>query len=112
MVTESSVHRLKARIRVVDREPQSAETLRDILVTKGFDVETAENGIQAIDLHRSVQHFDLLITEMKLPEVDGLELLRMIRQLKRDLPVRILTGDGTVENGIHSIEEGACDYVL
>ncbi len=82
MVRESSVHRLKAWILVVDCEPQSADTLRDILVTEGFDVETAENEMQAIDLLRSVQHFDLLITEMKLPEMDGLELLRMIRPIK------------------------------
>jgi DNA-binding NtrC family response regulator len=112
MIKKSPFRELKTRILVVDDEPEIAEAIRDLLVFAGFEVETAENGKQAIDLLTTARQFDLMITDMKMPEMDGLELMRLTHQLKKALPVVILTGYATVDNGIHSIEEGACDYVL
>lgn len=112
MIKQSSIHKSKARILVVDDEPEIASVIRDLLTFAGFDVETAANGKQAIDLLTTARHFDLMITDMKMPEMDGLELLKMTHQLKKTLPVIILTGCATVDNGIHSLEEGAYDYVL
>ena len=112
MIKRSNIQKLKARILVVDDEPEIAETLQDLLVFAGFDVETAENGKQAIDLLTTARHFDLVITDMKMPKMNGLELLRLSHQLRKHLPVVILTGHGTVDNGIHSLEEGAYDYIL
>jgi len=112
MIKRSNIQKLKARILVVDDEPEIAETLQDLLVFAGFDVETAENGKQAIDLLTTARHFDLVITDMKMPKMNGLELLRLSHQLRKHLPVVILTGYGTVDNGIHSLEEGAYDYIL
>jgi len=112
MMKKSPIRELKTRILVVDDEPEIVEVLRDLLMFAGFEVETAENGKQAIDLLTTARQFDLMITDMKMPEMDGLELMRLAHQLKKALPVVILTGYATVDNGIHSIEEGACDYVL
>jgi len=109
---QSRICRSKLRVLVVDDDCSVAETLRDLLRFKGFDVETAENGKQAIDLIKRPHHFDLMITDMRMPEMDGLELLKAIRQLKTDLPIIILTGYATVENGIHSMEQGAYDYLF
>jgi two-component system response regulator AtoC len=104
--------RLKARILVVDDEPELVETIRDILVFKGFDVETAENGAEAIDRLKSAHHFDLMITDLRMPEMDGSELLKAVREIKKGLPIIILTGHATVENGVDLLEQGACDYLL
>jgi DNA-binding NtrC family response regulator len=112
MMNKSPIRRLKGRILVVDDEPEIVEVLRDLLMFAGFDVETAENGKRALDLLTTTRQFDLVITDMKMPEMDGLELLRLTHQLNKRVPVVILTGHATVDNGIHSIEEGACDYVL
>jgi DNA-binding NtrC family response regulator len=109
---EPSSHRSKAKILVVDDEPQVTETLRQILVLIGFDAETADNGKQAIERIRTGQKFDLIITDMKMPEMDGLEFLKLIRQVRENLPVIILTGHGTLENALDSVEQGAWDYVL
>jgi CheY-like chemotaxis protein len=103
--------RLKARILVVDDEPQVAETLREILVFKGFDVETAENGEQAIDLLKSTHHFDLMITDLRMPGMDGLELLRQARKLRKTIPAAILTGNATFEDGLLAVEEGILEYI-
>ncbi len=109
---ESNIRKLKARILVVDDEPEITKVLRDLLVFAGFEVETAGNGKQAMSLLSGTRHFDLMITDMKMPEMDGLELLRLTHQLKKTIPVVILTGRPTVDDGIHSLEEGAYDYVL
>jgi DNA-binding NtrC family response regulator len=105
-------HRSKAKILVVDDEPQITETIRQILVLTGFYVETAENGKQAIERVRTGPELNLVITDMKMPEMDGLELLKLIRQVRKNLPVIILTGHGTLENALDSVGEGAWDYVL
>jgi DNA-binding NtrC family response regulator len=112
MIRRSNVQKLKARILVVDDDSQTAETLKDLLMFAGFEVETAGNGKQAIELLTTARHFDLLITDMQMPQMDGLQLLKLSHQVREHLPVIVLTGHGTVDNGIHSLEEGACDYIL
>ena len=103
--------RSKGTILVVEDEPRVAETLRDILTLEGFQVETAENGRQALDSLTSGHRFDLIITDMKMPEMDGLELLREVQKLSKDLPVIVLTGYATLKNGLQAIREGVYDYV-
>ena len=105
-------HNSKPRILVVDDEPEVVETLRDILVFKGFDVETAENGAEAIDRLKSAHHFDLLITDLRMPGMDGLELLRQARKLRKNIPAAILTGNATFEDGLLAVEGGALEFVL
>lgn len=112
MIRKSNIRKLKARILVVDDEPDIAETIQDLLLFAGFDVETADNGQAAVDLLNGTRQFDLIITDMRMPKMDGLELLKMSHQLRKHLPVVILTGHGTVDDGIHSLEEGAYDYIL
>jgi CheY-like chemotaxis protein len=101
----------RATILVVDDEPQNAQTLRDLLEYHGFRVETAENGIQALDRLTSGHRFDLVITDMKMPEMDGLELLRQVQRLRKNLPVIVLTAYATLKNGLQAIKEGVYDYI-
>jgi CheY-like chemotaxis protein len=93
----------KATILVVDDEPQVAETLREILEFEGFQVEIAENGRRALERLTSDRHFDLIITDMKMPEMDGLELLRRVKELRKNLPVIVLTAYATLKNGLQAI---------
>jgi DNA-binding NtrC family response regulator len=101
----------KGRILLVEDEPHVAETLRDILVHEGFQVETAENGKKALGRLTRGHRFDLVITDMKMPEMDGLELLRQTQKLGKNLPVIVLTGYATFKNGLQAIREGVYDYV-
>jgi DNA-binding NtrC family response regulator len=108
---ETRSHKSKATILVVDDEPQVAEVLRGILEFEGFEVETVENGKQALDRITSVDRFDLIITDMKMPEMDGLELLTQVQKLSKDLPVIVLTAYATLKNGLNAIKDGVYDYV-
>jgi DNA-binding NtrC family response regulator len=109
--SETKSHKSKAMILVVDDEPQVADTLRDLLEYEGFKVETAENGRQALDRLTIGHRFDLVITDMKMPEMDGLELLKRVQKLRKNLPVIVLTAYATLKNGLQAIKEGVYDYV-
>jgi DNA-binding NtrC family response regulator len=102
----------KPRVLVVDDDHHVATVIRDILVYKGFEVQVAESGRQALSLLRGGHDIELLITDMRMPEVDGLELLREIHFLKECLPVIVLTGYPTVRNGFQAITAGACEYLV
>ena len=102
---------LKARILVVDDQPEVAHVVRAVLVQEGFEAETAVNGREALDLLMSALHFDLIITDVRMPEMDGLELLRQARQMRKDLPVILMTGHPTRRNRLDAMEKGAFDYV-
>jgi CheY-like chemotaxis protein len=90
MDDQTNTQTSKPRVLLVDEDLQVAETIRGTLVSKGFHVEIAENRKQAVNLVTGFQQFDLLITSGQMTEVESLELLKMIRQLKRELPVMIL----------------------
>ena len=89
MDNQTDTQTSKPRVLLLDKDLQVAETIRGTLVSKGFDVEIAENQKQAVNLLTGFQQFDVLITSGRMTEVESLELLKMTRQLKRDLPVMI-----------------------
>jgi len=95
----------------VDDQPEIARTVRAVLVHDGLEVETAANGREALDLLMRGGHFDLVITDIRMPEMDGLELLRQVRQLRESLPVVVMTGRATLKNRSQAIAEGAFDYI-
>jgi CheY-like chemotaxis protein len=107
--TEPIIHKSTRRVLVVDNDHYVATVIRDILVYEGFEVQIAESGKEALSFLRGGHDIDLLITDMRMPEVDGLELLREIHFMKGCLPVIVLTGYPTVRNGLQAITEGACE---
>ena len=104
-------HTSEARILVVDDDTHVVETIRDLLGFKGFDVETAANGKQAIELLAVARHFDLLIVDVRMPEVGGLEVLRWVQKHRTQLPIIAITGYPTVDNGMKCVESGVVDYI-
>ena len=109
---QSGVYSATFRILVVDDDFQVASVIRKILLHEGYDVETAENGREATDLLMSDRHFDLVITDIRMPEIDGLDLLRQTRQFKTYPPVIALTGYATTEDGMQCVEAGVHDYLV
>jgi len=102
----------KFRILVVDDDFQVANVIRQILQHEGYHVETAENGREAMDRLMTDEHFDLVIIDMRMPEMDGLELLKKTRQTKKYLPVIALTGYTTIEDGMRWVEAGVHNYLV
>jgi len=100
----------KARILVVDDDATMREALRDTLGTEGYSVHTAENAIQAIaELEK--QEADLVLADLTLPRVSGLELLDSVRRHWPGLEVIVITGQGSIETAVDAIKRGAYHYI-
>lgn len=96
---------------VVDDEDIIRLFLRDLLSDEGFEVVLARNGKEAITYYRE---FDpsLIITDINMPEMDGLELLRELRSMNNHAPILLLTGYGDLSSAMEAIRAGANDYML
>lgn len=86
-----SIQNSEGCILVVDDEVALAETLRDLLVFHGYDVDIAGNGIQAQD-HLGKRKYDLVISDIRMPVMDGMQLLQHINQHHRGTPVILISG--------------------
>ncbi|MDY0040217.1 MAG: response regulator, partial [Desulforhabdus sp.] len=102
---------MSARILIVDDEPDILQIFRSALVEEGYEVSCASNGAEALKIY-GTKPFDLVITDMKMPQMDGLELLKRIKDLDQSSEVIILTGFATLENAIEALKEDrAFDYL-
>lgn len=97
-------------ILVVDDEPLIRKSLYEILKIAGFDAHTAMNGEEAVDLF-AIRSFDIVITDMKLPKMSGLDLLNVIKKTSPLTEVILITGYGSIETAVDAMKKGAFDYV-
>ncbi|HSB72619.1 MAG TPA: sigma-54 dependent transcriptional regulator [Candidatus Methylomirabilis sp.] len=97
-------------ILVVDNEPSVRMTLTMLLKGRGHPVQEAGDGRSALDFLRS-EAVDLVITDLKMPEVSGLDVLRETKVLSPETEVILLTGHGTIESAVEAMRLGAFDYV-
>lgn len=99
----------RARILAVDDEAIILDSFRKILVLAGFSVDTVESGPEALTLLRS-RDYDFLFTDLKMPEMDGVEVVKAASHLRPDLDIVVITGYGTIESAVETMQFGAVDY--
>lgn len=100
----------RPRILVVDDEQAVRDLLAKTLTMADYDVDAAPDGASAIERLRAVE-YDLLITDLKMPGMDGLSVLREARRTAPDLPVIIITGYSTEASAIEAINLGVAGYL-
>ncbi|MBW2182614.1 MAG: response regulator, partial [Deltaproteobacteria bacterium] len=98
------------RILVVDDEKKMRHILQLMLEREGFKAEQAENGKVALAMLKE-KRFDLVITDLKMPEMDGMSLLDEARKIDPDFPIMVITAYGTIENAVEAMRKGAIDYI-
>jgi two-component system NtrC family response regulator len=98
-------------ILIVDDEKNYLTILSALLEDEGFEVLTAPGGAEALEVHKS-SDLDLILTDMKMPKMDGIELLENIKESDPDLPVIMMTAHGTVDKAVEAMQKGAYTYVL
>src|SRR5688572_18164860 len=103
--------RMSARILVVDDEKVIREILCEFLALEGYVVRGVEDGEKALSELR-LRPYDIVISDLKMPKISGLELLEKVTNEKLDVLTVIMTGFGTVETAIEAMKEGAYDYIL
>jgi len=99
------------RVLIVDDEEEFVETIVKRLNDRGLVAEGVMSGQQALDLMQS-KDFDVVILDVKMPGMDGIETLREMKKRKPLTEVIMLTGHGSVESGIQGLQLGAYNYVM
>src|SRR5262245_13887102 len=105
MITDSP-----RQILVVDDEPNLRRVLGAQLSRDGYEVHAVADGKEALRILQE-QYVDVVITDLRMPNMDGLELLRRALALEPELPVVIITAHGTVDNAVAALKSGAFDYI-
>jgi two-component system, NtrC family, response regulator AtoC len=100
----------KKQVLIVDDEANLRRVLAAMLARDGYDVHVAEDGQDALRVFGD-HHIDLVITDLRMPKLDGMELLRRLHKQEPELPVVMLTAHGTVDNAVEALKSGAFDYL-
>ena len=98
------------KVLLVDDEPHFVKLLAERLAGRGFNVETAGGGSEAIDRAKE-ESYDAIVLDLLMPEMDGLETLKQLKEINPDLQVILLTGHGTIDKGVESLKLGTMDFV-
>jgi DNA-binding NtrC family response regulator len=99
------------RILVVDDEPNMLRLLKTILMDKtGYEVTTTNNPLEVSKLLQE-DHYDLVITDLKMPLVDGIDLIGIVRNIDANMPIIVITAYGTIETAEEAIQKGAYDFI-
>jgi two-component system, sensor histidine kinase and response regulator len=106
-----------ARLLIVDDEGDLVAALCRVLESQGYSATGADSGLQALDTLRAAladdaTKFDMLITDLMMPFMDGLALLREAHSVDRDLVSIVMTGQGTIDTAVQAMKGGALDYIL
>jgi two-component system response regulator HydG len=100
----------KEHIIIIDDDVDICALLKRFFERKGFDVTTAFQAKEGLELIRS-NDYDVLLTDFRLPDMDGLEVIQNVRSIKADLPIIVITGYSDVKQAINAIRLGAFEYV-
>jgi DNA-binding response OmpR family regulator len=113
LVPDQDMHHVfrRGKLLVVDDEPSLRDSLREILEQEGHQVSTAESGEEALAI-LSVDAFDLILLDLKMKGIDGLEVMREAKEARPDAIVIMLTAYGTLDSAIAALRHGAHDYLL
>ena len=98
------------RILVIDDDEYIRESIKETLRRKGYELESVDNGKAALEVFRS-SGFDMVISDMKMPGMSGIELLEKIKQLDAEIPFLMITAHGAIESAVEAIKKGAYDFI-
>jgi len=98
------------RIMIIEDDGEMRSLLKDFLEEEGFETDSASNGVDALG-RLSKDHFDLVITDIRMPGLTGLDLLPRIRRLKPETPIIVMTAYGSDDVRRRAFERGATAYL-
>jgi signal transduction histidine kinase/FixJ family two-component response regulator/putative methionine-R-sulfoxide reductase with GAF domain len=99
------------KIIIIDDEKRMCDSLTALLEGEGYQVESFQQSPQAVEVIRGGK-VDLVITDIKMPQMDGLEILRVVKEVDEDIPVILMTGYASLDTAVDAIARGAYDYLM
>lgn len=101
----------RPRVLVVDDQAEMAAVIADALVDQGYTAFAAYSGTEALHVLRS-ERVDVVVTDLTMPKVDGIDVLRMSQRLDPSRPVILMTGFGAIDSALQAFDVGAYQYLL
>jgi len=98
-------------ILLVDDDASVRKTMRRVLTRAGFEVEAVDGAERALEILRGGRRFDVIVTDLMMPRIDGMQLLRFVRQLDLDVPLIIITGRPSLDSALQAMEYGGFRYL-
>lgn len=99
-----------SRILIVDDEKAIRQTLKEILEYESYKVDEAGDGMAALDLIRQ-NNYDAVLCDIKMPKLDGMELLSKVADMELDIPIIMISGHGNIDTAVEATKKGAFDYI-
>jgi CheY-like chemotaxis protein/predicted transcriptional regulator len=109
--SHANVKKTRPSVLLIDDDETIRKSLSRTLTKEGFDVDTASDGKQALDKSQ-LKHYGLALVDIRLPDMEGTKLLKMLREKTPEIKEIIITGYPSLENAIKAIDEGADAYVI
>lgn len=106
----SKLYTIMAKILIIDDEKSIRKTLREILEYENFKVDEAADGAEGIAL-ATKENYSLILCDIKMPKMDGMEVLEKIQKSNPDVPVVMISGHGTIETAVDAVKKGAFDFI-
>lgn len=97
-------------ILVIDDERAIRNTLKDILSFEGFEVEEAADGVEGLEMIKA-KDYNCILCDVKMPKMDGIEVLEQVKELKPDIPFVVISGHGNIETAVDAVKKGAFDFI-
>ena len=98
------------KILIIDDEKAICNTLKEIFLYEKYEVDIANDGEEGVKKAKA-EVYDLVLCDIKMPKMDGLEVLAMLQQINPEMPVVMISGHGTIETAVDAIRKGAYDYI-
>src|SRR5690606_37836176 len=102
---------MKKTILIVDDERSIRHTLKDILGFEGYDILEAEDGPKAVEIIDSRTQIDCILCDIKMPKMDGIEVLEYAIKQRPQTPVIMISGHGDIDTAVDAVKRGAFDYI-
>ncbi|PCH71526.1 MAG: response regulator [Bacteroidales bacterium] len=99
-----------SKILIIDDEKSIRNTLKEILSYEDYEISLAENGLEGIELAKT-DEFDVILCDIKMPQMDGIEVLEKTQELGLDTPVIMISGHGNIDTAVEAIKKGAFDFL-
>ena len=98
------------KILIIDDERSIRNSLKEILMDEGYDVDVAENGVQGCSMVEK-EKYDVIFSDIKMPEMDGMEVLDRLTQMGVDAAIVMISGHGDIDSAVDCIKRGAFDFI-
>jgi len=102
----------KTKILVVEDDPFVQEMLASILAAGGYEIEMAGNGLEALEKYMANPSIDLIVSDVNMPVMDGIQLIKEVRKRGLEVPIIMVTGVSSISVAVDALSSGAIDYVL